>query len=177
MSNVYGMFITPLLAHFHEPESEFLNDLAAELDAFSDAALVEAARQIKRTHTRLTFPRLADCLRACEAAAAFADRRRQAAKPAQVEHEDWLNRQAHAKAMLKGQAISREAARDQWFAGLHDFVADKGRLPVASEIAALRKRSIENHRVVVESQDHRMLGKLATSMVGRYAKHQQEACQ
>lgn len=176
MSNVQGLFISPLLAHYHEPESEFLTDLETELDVFDDAVLLEAARQIKRSHNRMSFPRLADCLKACEAAMAVKLRARSAVKPAQVSHEDWVNRQAHAKAMLKGQAISREAARDHWFAGLFDFVADKGRLPVVAEIPALRRRAIENHQIVVESQDHKLLGGLARSMVARYARYQQEVC-
>lgn len=177
MSDVYGMFINPLLAHFHEPESDFLTDLAVELDVFDDSTLLEAARQIKRSHTRMTFPRLADCLKACETAAAYKARSSTAVKPAQIEHAAWLDRQEHARALLKGaKGLCREASRDQWFAGLWDFTADKGRLPVAAEIPALRKRAIETHRIVVESQEHKLLGGLATSMVGRYAKREQEAC-
>lgn len=177
MSDVYGMFINPLLAHFHEPESDFLTDLAVELDVFDDSTLLEAARQIKRNHDRVTFPRLADCLKACEAAATA---RARAMPPPQARRspaEDWHDRQEHARAMLKGaKGLCREAIRDQWFAGLWDFVADKGRLPVATEIPALRKRAIETHRIVVESQDHKLLGNLARSMVARYARREQGAC-
>lgn len=177
MSNVKGLFIAPLLAHYHEPPSEFITDLETELDVFDDAVLVEAARQIKRTHDRMSFPRLPDCLKACEAAMAVKLRARLAVKPAIISHEAWLDRQEHAKAMLKGLPLAREAARDQWFPGLWDFVADKGRLPVVAEIAALRRRSIEAHQIVVDSQGHKLLGELARSMIARYAKHQQEACQ
>lgn len=176
MSNVQGLFIAPLLAHYHEPESEFLTDLETELDVFDDAVLLEAARQIKRSHNRMSFPRLADCLKACEAAMAVKMRARSAVKPAIISHDDWLDRQAHAKAILKGLPITREAARDGWFPGLWDFTADKGRLPVVAEIPALRRRAIEAHQVVVESQDHRLLGELARSMIARYAQRQQEVC-
>lgn len=177
MSDVFNSFVAPLLGHFHEPASEFVKDLVVELAVYPDAVLVDAARHLKRNHDRVTFPRLADCLKACEAASTARARAMPAPQQRRSSIEDWIDRQEHARALLKGaKGICREASRDQWFAGLWDFTADKGRLPVAAEIPALRRRAIETHRIVVESQGHKLLGGLATSMVGRYAKREQEAC-
>ena len=82
--------------------------------------------------------------------------------------------QARARKLLTGTSIAREAARDGWFPGLWDFAAEQGRIPAAAQVPALRKRAIESHQIVLDSQNHPMVGKLARSMVTRYARIEAE---
>lgn len=175
MTDVFASFVTPLLAHFHEPTPEFLIDLAKELRPFADDVLAEAACRLKRTHNRSTFPRLSECLKACEDAMA-AKALSGPPRPAGAEPEvfRWAEQQARARKLLTGTSIAREAARDGWFPGLWDFAAEQGRIPAAAQVPALRKRAIESHQIVLDSQNHPMVGKLARSMVTRYARIEAE---
>lgn len=124
----------------------------------------QAAEALSRTYRRRSFPHVSDIVGACEdAAAKQAGHASAKAAMSQRKQEDpvWGPEAFAAANRLINGSLGREAARDGWVLGLHEFCRLKRRLPNNAE----QSRIIETSRFVDACATGRMeMGVLHASL-------------
>lgn len=164
MSDPIANFVTPLVVLFPVADEvdkpALFSALMHELRGFDDNCLARASAALRRSHNRRTFPSIATCIDACQAAAG---------RPkAAVVPDNWEVKQAKAERLLRGSHVAREAYAGGWLGGLWDFCAANGRLPDASEAIDVKLTSIcIRLELLNEANENGIFAPLAQSMLDR----------
>lgn len=138
-------FLTTLQTQFRvkrhesdEHEAKWVEMMVAELKGYSAEVLEQAAKNMIRKRRNEFFPVLSECLAACDDAKHWIDQanprfKLQAAKASPGTNE----RRRLADELIMGE-MGRQAAREGWIVGLHDFIRDNQRLPDAGQVRKLK---------------------------------------
>ncbi len=172
MPDVFGSFISPLLAIFNSDEeraSQIVSRLKPDLDHYTDDVLKRAVDNLLRKHQARTFPSFAHCLDAVHEAAAQSPNAPRAFKR-ETAAEKYLKGQKIAAKVCLGPMVA-EAWKERWFGGLWDFCAKEHRMPNPAEVAKIKPRSQETRGILeAEAAGDGNLSKLARSMLARYRR-------
>lgn len=136
MSSKVGDFLSRVVIHFpvrfesDAREAEWLRSIVDAIGGYDPDVLAKAAQKIIDTRTDRRFPLPAEIRKVC---LEIADEARLAKLP--IDQADAPPRFASYRYKLADELLmtemGREAARDGWALGLHQFIVEHGRLPDA----------------------------------------------
>jgi len=139
MQHVFENFLDPLLVVFGPPNTEdqpgFLAEYARQLKGYSVDQLKIAKDAVLRTHKGPSrWPKIADCVGACERAADTHAAQAAARRPPP---SDWRMKANTAERMMRESVMGQRAAAEGWANGCREFVMEHNRLPTEHEIRRL----------------------------------------
>jgi len=147
MPDINGKFIKPLISLYGELGTDdmdlVLSVYEKTLSGFSDAVLDGGFRIVAGSYfpsKRNPWPAPAICKRACEKVIS----EKQSAAPRAPEkprYPEWSEEAIRTADGLVHSELGREAAREGWVLGLHDFCRDHRRLPNRHEIPKIQAGS------------------------------------
>lgn len=121
-----------------EEPAEWMREMERMTKGYSDDELNRAADLVMRRHRGMRFPAVSEILMAC------ADAREEVApsKPLdKAKWPEWEPEAIEAADRLICSDLGREAAKNGWVSGLHDFCRKNRRLPIGREVAECRESS------------------------------------
>jgi hypothetical protein len=144
-ATVTANFISPLLRHFNQPEMEadedvrlFFSDIVEDLSQYPADMLALAAKKVRRSRMSLTFPPLAECLAACQAA--HGELIKPEPRSEGRDYPEWsASRIAKANRLICCDG-GRQAARDGWIVRLWDFCRENERVPNRAEAEVIIRK-------------------------------------